>query len=305
MFVTEKIGPLAIVSDLLAGESVAEDQTWHFERYRHNKDLCPGFRDRILRVLNTYEKHRIDVHDIQGFQDKGVDVIVRVQTDEGLVRLGLQIKSEKEIVDWKNGRSPHFIANIRNQYTQARQEAKVNQLYLVLCANAVAHRDHLRTLINSFVDYEGLKVILPESAFGFFSMSDAEIDVAVTRRLCSRDFLLLEARRSIDGLPPGCSGLALTLIFRALNGDSVMTHSEYEKYIFATADEVDCDDPAELMTALNRTLVENISIESYRIVPNAFPAICAVYFDQIARHNIGSEGAAERTSLLVLGGEEF
>ncbi|MFT8506890.1 hypothetical protein [Acetobacter sp.] len=302
MFITEEIGPLALVSDLLVGEAVDENQTYKFERYRHNRDLCPGFRDRILRVLNTYEKHRIDVHDIQGFQDKGVDVIVKMQTDEELVRLGLQIKSEKEIVDWKKGRSPNFISNIRNQYTQARQEAKVNQLYLVLCADAVAHRDHLRTLINSFVDYEGLKVILPESAFGFFSMSDAELDVAVTRRLCPRDFLLREARRSIDGLPPGGSGLALELIFRALNGDTAMTHSEYEEYVFASADDVDCDDPSELLAALNRKLVEEISIESYRIVPNAFPAICAVYFDQMARHNIGSEGAAQRTSLLVLGG---
>lgn len=172
----------------------------------------------------------------------------------------------------------------------------------MLCADAVAHRDHLRTLINSFVDYEGLKVISPESAFGFFSMSDAELDVAVTRRLCSRDFLLREARGSIDGFPTGGSGLVLELIFRALNGDTLMTHSEYEKYLFESADDVDCDDPSELMAALNRTLVENISIESYRIVPNAFPATCAVYFDQMARHNTGSEGAAERTALLVLGG---
>jgi hypothetical protein len=299
MFITDEIGPLELVSELLCGESVDESATAAFSKYRHNNDLCPGFRNKILRVLSTYQKHRIDVYDIQGFQDKGVDVAIRVRTDDGMIRIGLQLKSDKEIVDWKAKRDPDFISKLRNQYAQARQEAKVDQLYLVLCGDAVAHRDHLRTITSNFVDYEGLKIISPEAAFAFFSMTNAELDVAVTKRLCARDFLLLEARRSLKALPPGGSAVAISLIFRALGGETALTHDDCSELIFEAADEAENDEPELLLQAFIGGLIYDPSFyEDYRIVPDSFPAICALYYDQFARYG-DREAAKERTRLLL------
>ena len=109
MYLTETIAPLALVSEMLCGDEVAEEATARFAGYQHNKDLCPGFRKRILRILSTYEKHRIDVHDVQGFQDEGVDVSIRFDADDGTTKLGLQIKSFDEIKKWKDKKDPGFL----------------------------------------------------------------------------------------------------------------------------------------------------------------------------------------------------
>ena len=299
MFVTENLSPLALLSELLCGDLADEESTRRFADLAHNKDLCPDFRKRILRIFSTYQKHRFDVHDVQAQMDKGVDVFVSIDGDDGPVAIGLQIKSDKEIVDWKAGRSKDFISRLRNQYTQALQERRIDQYYLVLCADAVAHRDHLREITTRFAEYDRLKIVMPDAAFGFFGMSEIELDVAVTRLLCARDFVLKEAQRAVGGLPPGGLSLAIDLIFRALAGETKMTHEEYSELVLDAAGMEDDADPERLTEAMNRSLVEDVGVhDDYRIVPDAIPAVCALYYDQLARHGDPSAARA-RTSLLL------
>lgn len=299
MFITENFTPLELLSELLCGDPVDEASTARFADYAHNKDLCPGFRKRILRVFNTYQKHRFDVHDVQAQADKGVDVFVSVDSDDGSIAVGLQIKSDKEIVDWKAGRSKDFITRLRNQYTQAIQERGVDQLYLVLCADAVAHRDHLREITTRFADYDRLKIVMPDAALGFFGLSEIELDVAVTRLLCARDYVLREARRSVRDLPTGGTALALVLIFRALDGETRMTHDEYSEFLEDACSEHEVDDPQALLAALDGFIVDDVGVhDPYRIIPDRAPAVCALYYDQLARHGDAS-GARARTVMLL------
>jgi len=299
MYLTETIDPLALVSEMLCREEVSEDETGRFAGYRHNKDLCPGFRKRILRILGTYEKHRIDVHDVQGFQDEGVDVAIRFDADEGTTKLGLQIKSFDEIKKWKDKKDPAFLSRLRNQYTQALHDAKVSFIYIVLCTDAIVHREQVRIVANAFQDYPQVKVIVPEAALAFFRMDDLEIDVEVTRILCARDFVLREARRAVSGFPPGGASLAINLIYRALAGETRMTHDEYSEILIDAAAEEDDADPQDLIEAMNRSLVEDVGIhEDYRIVPDAFPAVCALYYDQVARFSSRSDAQARTWALL-------
>lgn len=299
MFITENLSPIELLSELLCGDPVDEESTSRFSNYKHNNDLCPGFRKKILRIFNTYQKHRFDVHDVQAQQDKGVDVYISVESDAGHSKIGLQIKSEQEIADWKAGRAKDFISKLRNQWAQAIQERRVDQLYLVLCADAVAHRNHLREITTRFAEYDGLKIVMPDAALGFFGMDNTELDVAVTRLLCGRDFVLKEAQRAVSGLPAGGASLALDLIFRALAGETKMTHDEYSELLVDAAGLDEDADPERLMDAMNRSIVEDIGVhEDYRIVPDAFPAVCALYYDQLARHG-DSDSAKARTSLLL------
>lgn len=299
MFITESFTPLELLSELLCGDPSDEASTARFADYAHNKDLCPGFRSRILRVFNTYQKHRFDVHDVQAQADKGVDVFVRVNSDDGNTGIGLQIKSDKEIVDWKAGRSKDFISTLRNQYTQALQERGVDQLYLVLCTDAVAHRDHLREITTRFAAYDRLKIVMPEAALGFFGMSEIGLDVAVTRLLCARDYVLREARRSVCDFPPGATALALELIFRALDGETRMTHEEYSELLDDACSEHEIDDPQALVAALDGFIVDDVGVhDPYRIIPDRAPAVCALYYDQLARHG-DTSGARARTVMLL------
>lgn len=299
MYLTETIAPLALVSEMLCREEVAEEATARFADYKHNKDLCPGFRKRILRILGAYEKHRIDVHDVQGFQDEGVDVSIRFDADEGTTKLGLQIKSFDEIKKWKDKQDPGFLSRLRNQYTQALLDAKASFIYIVLCTDAIAHREQVRIVANAFQDYPQVKVVVPEAAYAFFRMDDLEIDVEVTRILCARDFVLREARRAVSGFPPGGASLAIDLIFRALAGETRMTHDEYSEILIDAAAEEDDADPQDLIEAMDRSLVEDVGVhEDYRIVPDAFPAVCALYYDQVARFGSRSDAIARTWALL-------
>lgn len=78
-----------------------------------------------------------------------------------------------------------------------------------------------------------------------------------------------------------------------------MTHEEYSELVIDAAGMEDGADPERLMEAMNRSIVEDVGVhEDYRIVPDAIPAVCALYYDQLARHGDPSTARA-RTNLLL------
>ncbi|MEG3088541.1 hypothetical protein [Sphingomonas sp. PB4P5] len=300
MFVTENLSPFELLSELLCANRATEASTANFAEFKHNADLCPGFTNNILRTLQGYQKHRIDVLDAQGFHDKGVDVAIRVLAVDGTTKVGLQIKSYDEFAKWKAGRDPGFISRLRNQYTQARHEAGADYLYFVFCTDADEHREQLRSIASVFMDYPDVKIIDPQAAWTFFRMNDIDIDVEITRILCAGDFLLREGKRQLATLPTGGPSAVLHLVFRALAGDTAMTHDMYVSELIRHVEDGDLEEARLLMEAFEGILVEEIDIQNYRIVPNAYPTVCALYYDQLARYGGSASGAAARTSRLLL-----
>jgi len=65
-----------------------------FRNLKHNRHLCPNLQRQLEAVVNSYTKFAPIVYDMQGPNDDGVDVLVRVtrdgQEDEAI---GWQVKS--------------------------------------------------------------------------------------------------------------------------------------------------------------------------------------------------------------------
>lgn len=59
-----------MLSELLSLKGVSAADTKRFEELRHDKHLCPGFRDRVETMLSAYKSHRTDVQDTQGMRTK-------------------------------------------------------------------------------------------------------------------------------------------------------------------------------------------------------------------------------------------
>src|SRR5438874_4716907 len=77
------------------------EKTERFARLEHNKHLLPGFQRQLERVLESYGKFAPIVYKTHCPQDEGVDIAVRLSTEEGdaAALIGFQIKSERDFLD--------------------------------------------------------------------------------------------------------------------------------------------------------------------------------------------------------------
>lgn len=112
MLVTDRLTPGETLAELLDLRGVEIAETVRFRDLGHDRDLCPGFRERVAALLGSYLAYRTDVQDTQGMRDEGIDVHLYYQLD-GTRRVGLQVKSFDEIDKWATGKDPAFMMRLR------------------------------------------------------------------------------------------------------------------------------------------------------------------------------------------------
>src|SRR5262249_3204217 len=145
--------------------------------------LCPGFQERIDLMLDAYLRLKVDVQDIQGIRDDGVDVLLRYRADDQEHLIGLQIKSYAEIEAARRKKvegSGSLIQLLKAQYVQATESARVETWYLVLCTNQAKHRNTIRSICSEFKNFSKAKVILPRNALSFYQLQPSELIALVT-----------------------------------------------------------------------------------------------------------------------------
>lgn len=301
MFITENVDPVALLTDLMRRRHFADVDTAQFKTLKHNNDLCPAFDEKVKRVLSDYEKHRVDVYDIQGFSDRGNDIVVGFSSDDGPRRVGLQIKSYDDFKAWwGNKGSTDFMDKLRSQYAQATGRGGVDTWYLVLCTDAVAHRDALRHVRAEFSGFDRVKIIDPVEALSFYRMEEVEIDTAVTQRLCANDFVLIAARKSLDELEFSAGPVALELVCRGLAGETHVTDEQVYEAIVPYANEHGVE-AHDVLGALEG-VVDRHEDFGYVISPQYLKAVCAVYYDQSFRFGGSEYDMLARLTLLLLEG---
>jgi hypothetical protein len=288
MFITNRLTPAEMLSELLAQKGYTNAETERFKTLRHNRDLCPQFRERVSAMLDAYKSHRTDVLDTQGPRDEGVDVMLKYYDGEQH-RLGLQIKSYDEIKQWAKGRNKNFILTLKAQYTSAIQNVKVDDYYLLLCTDEIDHEEQIRSICSELKQFERLTIVRPRRALAFYEMADVEVWAFVTRVLCKDDGVLEAALETVSEMPGDRAYLTLALVCRAFEGD---IHVTQDDLMAMYADWVEMDpnsDPegdriADLVQELEGAgLVMTDS--DFVIEIGALPtSLCATYFDQKQRH---------------------
>lgn len=298
MYITAKIHPIDLLTDLMSRRSYAEDDTAQFNKVKHNSDLCPRFTEHAKRVISDYEKHRSNIHDIQGLSDLGVDVMVSFKTDDGEKRVGLQIKSYHDFKTWWGVKgATGFMEKLQSQYAQARNRGRVDLWYLMLCTDEVEHRDALRHVRSEFTHYKDVKIIDPIEALSFYKMTEMDIDVAVSRRLSSDDYVRVKAEECLLGYPEPIRKLVIELTCRALDGEVHISDDE----AFALLADVDENaDAADTLSALEDLLNPDGDVGGYSINVDHVPALAATYFDQRVRFGAARSEMGERLSKLLL-----
>ena len=300
MFITDRLTPAEMLSELLGVKGYTRADTARFKALRHDRDLCPQFRERVSAMLDAYMSHRTDVHDTQGPRDEGVDVMLNYE-DDGQHRLGLQIKSYSEIEEWAKRSNKNFVQTLKAQYASALQNVKVADYYILLCTDEMEHEKQIRTICSELKQYEHLKIVRPRQALAFYEMDDIEVRGFVTRLLCKHDSVLEAALNVMNGMPKDRAYLTLALICRAFDGDIFVSQGDLMKIhqdwleVDPNSD-LDGDRLADLAQELDGAGL-TMTDTDFTIDISALPvSLCAMYFDQKQRH--GGDLLEHLTALL-------
>lgn len=294
MFITNKMDPGELLAYFLDLRGRSDAETKIFSKYRHNDDLCPRFYSNVDALLNTYNSYRCDAADIQGITDDGVDVLLRYTTLDGVrKRSGLQIKSDLEFQNWR--KDSKLIDTLHAQHSRARYDAKVDDYYIVLCADAAKYRDHVRRISSAFKNHDDVKVVPPEKALAFFGLSDFDVTLKTTRLLCADDPLLSRAQAELQHLHPAHALLLVHLTCKVFedsaSGSEEDLIDQLEELIESLPEPPFDKDQCvvDVINALDQSNVIQRNPPIYEIlIPNLSISLCALYFDQ--RHRLAREG---------------
>lgn len=303
MFITHELSPLEMLSELVSLDGVDIEDTKRFVQMRHDKHLCPGFRDQVEVMLSTYKSHRTDVQDVQGMRDDGVDVHLRYNQD-GDHFVGLQIKSHKEIEDWKTKRDPYFIMKLKAQLAAAVANAEVDYYYVLLCTDESAHKNQIRTICSELKKFNKVRIVRPRQALTFFELDDAWISSFVTRILCESDPLLKAARDKAFSMEGDHAFMLLTLMCMACEGKRNVT-GELMVEIYGEWNELApsvAPDLERLPVLLGLLDGNGLNFPTYgesSLAIADFPTPwTALYFDQ--RHRLGGDVRTRLAQLLEI-----
>lgn len=311
MFITSDLSPAALLAELLTLRTRSSEQTASFRGLQHNRDLCPGFADRIDAMLDVYKRHRTDVHDIQGVRDNGVDVLLQYNAEDGSSqKIGVQLKSFKEIEDARKGRGASLLQVLKSQYAEAISNLGIDEWILVLCTDQVQHANTVRSICSEFKQFAKAKVIEPRQALAFYELEPVELASRVSSLLCAEDLVLRKARDEVSRMSEVALFMLLHVAAAALRGERKISqaailelHSSWEsaaeKYIVdEIVDDDDDDDdfyegdeeyagPVSISDALQELEQTNViqmdEGTGFDVRPEELPGLCALYFDQVIR----------------------
>jgi hypothetical protein len=214
MFLTNELTPAELLSEMLARKRATRTATRAFQRLKHDRDLCPAFLDSIATILDVYKSHSTRAYDIQGMQDRGVDILIRFEEGRDI---GVQVKSFAEFEKWAAGNDKQFIQRLKSQYADAMQTRKVDAYYIVLCTDATKHEKQVRSIGAQFAAFSSVTIISPQEAMAFYNTGESQLAGATARMLCEDDLLLEKACAELQGLPAGLAHLVLVLLCRAFS----------------------------------------------------------------------------------------
>jgi len=187
------------------------DKTERFAALEPEKHLVPGFQRQLERVLESFGKFAPIVYKTHCLQDDGLDIVVRLSTQDGdaTALIGFQIKAERDFLD------AALLKTLKTQHYDAMQIAGLQQYYILLCVYEGHHKERLATIASKFKRADRTKIIEPTVADVFFSLSQERIDAYIKRSLTDGDIIQKKALTAVQSLTPMASALVIYLAVHA------------------------------------------------------------------------------------------
>ncbi|MNB73962.1 hypothetical protein D3C81_240710 [compost metagenome] len=303
MFITNEVNPLEILSQLLTQVS-APAISDEFVDLAHNRDLCPGFKDRLDEILSSYMRHRSTVYDIQGFTDQGADVLLVWDDDSGeRRRAALQIKSYAEIKQdlGREVGKRQLINSLKSQFVSAKSKHGLDMFYILLCGDGTAtHHDFVRRVCAEFTNLDDVKVITPAQAWSFYSMKAEDISSYCMRVLCKGDPVVREVQEEFASESDAYRYVAISAVVSQLCSASDFDVEDMS-HGASMCDELGWEEQIEKAIQSLMWSGDVVSDDggSFKLRYDAFPTLRALYYDSKVRHGFSDNVMVEHLMSLT------
>lgn len=306
MFLTNRASPAELLSQLL---TIGTDRksTEGFRSLRHNKNLCPAFTDRVRAILSSFLRHNASASDIQGFDDKGVDVYCQfINRNEDEEVIGLQIKDHNEIeIDLrKDSKDRTLINKLKSQFVDGKRVHKFSKFYIVLCTDAVKNADFIRRVHQAFEGLDDVKIIDPEQAWHFYSLDADEISAWCTQILFQGDYAIKVLKDRFKDESEIYRRILIGSVVDDLEGKRNFDKFNFEEYAGYEQPDITPKMVEDLDKVIHQLMHESI-IDNPDGSSNFIGdfeseiAIRAMYYDLRVRHDITGDLAKKRINLLA------
>ncbi|HDR9150339.1 TPA: DUF4365 domain-containing protein [Burkholderia vietnamiensis] len=299
----DEYSPLEIISEILSYNKYTNRDTKDFfqgERSSHDW-LVEKWADKIDVVLNSFRRLGNEIYAQQSLRDYGVDVRLAFDHQNRTHQIGFQIKSNREAIsdEKKNRIAESMTATLKRQAYEASRHSGVDQLWIVLAFDRETHYKKVQTINAELLSGKEtefrVNIIDPRSAMSLLAMPDEKIDAFCTKLLCANDEVFVAAQREIESMNNFTRQVVLDHIGNALKGDRQVSQSE----VWPT-DYDDNDAINEIRDLENNGFLTSDECGNFFTVePDAFPGLCALYFEGRVRHELKPSEASEFMKLLV------
>jgi len=207
-----------IITDLLLLRRAEPSATDVFKRWKHDEHLCPKLREKIELAFSAFKKYHTITHDIQGLKDEGTDILLTEWVNDRKQFVCFQIKGEWDLAQkgyLETLKAQHF--NTRNRYGD-----KLKAYYIIVCCSIVTNEaakrrfvtdkkrlipdkkkiEQVKAIVRAFAPEDKVRVIEPEYAIRFLTLTSLEIDSSIRIRYGEDDIVFKEARALVRGLAP-------------------------------------------------------------------------------------------------------
>jgi len=183
-----------VVFNALHSRRASENDTGGFDTLKHNDHLCPTMQSRLDDLLASCRRNFNVVYDVQGVNDSGVDVVVRLSDGDESEYIAFQIKADDELPP------ATLVSKLKTQYFDAitKYGNELSHYYIVPCADLTkkGRRDRIRLLTATFATTLNLTVIDPQYSWNFlYAASQVEEQAIVTAYISDEDPLVVAASK--------------------------------------------------------------------------------------------------------------
>lgn len=285
MRITNPLTPVEIFTELLRRNAVTDTDTARFSSHKHDKHLCPSFTEAVEGILEVFGSYHTDVHDIQGFSDEGIDVLLRYRDEDGEHKIGIQIKSYDEFELWAKNKHD-VLKTLKAQYATAMQTVRVEEYFIVICTDAIKHRKWIRYINSAVKTFDKCTVVKPKEALGLLELGGLDTFIQTTRLICQDDRILQAAESYVAGMPPAQAYAIIALVCSAFEDGPDLDERDIPEILreweeSSGAPRLSVHEETDIIDDLVSEQMIGYADGVYRIDVRRLPEqICALYFDQ-------------------------
>lgn len=199
-----------LIYELFQYRRVYSEETSEFSNCKHNSVLCPTFQQKIESVVNSLDKYRKITYDMQGVNDRGTDILLRLTENDDTQYICFQIKSEDDL---KNN---DYLRILKAQYFDTMEKyGHFEDYYIILCCNSSDKRNKskIRNIEAEMSKQSKINIIEPEYALSFIRLGNPIIDAFIKNKLSDNDIVFRKALDIINDLTPSEMAVLFFIIY--------------------------------------------------------------------------------------------